>query len=237
MVQNIEVAGIGPVTVHRRKGMRSIRISVAQTGVVKLSLPFNVSLQKGLEFLQTKKDWVNKNAPEPLALDDGAYIGRGYVLRLHIGSGSKIKSVRKTNELHIYVPENMDYAQVQTKLQNSAKKLLIEQAEALLLPRLQLFAKTGDYKIKTSSIALLKSRWGSCSSANDIVLNGYLVQLPLSYIDYVIWHELAHTKHHNHGDAFWRQVQIHVPDYKTIRKALKKYPTAVFDSREINTVV
>lgn len=232
MIQKIEVTGIGPVTVYRRKGMRSIRISVSQSGVIKLSLPFNVSLQKGLAFLQTKKDWVTKHAPEPLALDDGATIGRSHTLRLHTGTGTKLKSVRIANELHVYVPEHLNFDEVQTKLQKSAKKLIVEQAEALLLPRLQTIADASDYHMRSSSIALLKSRWGSCNSTNDIVLNGYLVQLPSACIDYVIWHELAHTKYHDHSDAFWQEVAKHMPNYKTIRKLLKKYPTAVFDSRE-----
>ena len=237
MVQTIEVTGFGPVTIYRRKGMRSVRISVTQAGNVRLSLPFNVSLQKGLAFLQTKKDWVAKHATEPLALDDGAHIGKTATLFLHTGSGTKIKSVRKPNQLHVYIPADMGYDDVQNKLQKSAKKLLIEQSGSMLLPRLNTYAKSGGYSVRTSSITLLKSRWGSCNSANDIVLNGYLVQLSWECIDYVIWHELSHTKHHNHSDSFWQELSKHVPNYKQVRKSLKQYPTAVFDSREFSSQV
>jgi len=234
MIQNVEVPGIGPVTIARRRGMRTIRISVAQNGVVKLSLPFSVSLKKGLDFLHDKKDWIAKHTVEPLALDDGAMLGKQATLYLHTGSGQKIKSVRKTNELHVYIPEGMMHDDVQKKLQTSTKKILIEQSQNLLLPRLQEFAKQGGYTVKSGTIALLKSRWGSCSSHNDIVLNGYLIQLPWNCIDYVIWHELAHTKHHNHSDSFWSEVAKHVPNYKDLRKKLKTYPTSVFDGREFS---
>jgi ribosomal protein L13 len=44
-------------------------------------------------------------------------------------------------------------------------------------------------------------------------------------------------RQHNHSDAFWRDVSTMLPDYKVRRKALKKYPTAVFDAREANRYV
>ncbi len=237
MVQIIEVAGIGSVTIYRRKGMRTIRISVGQNGVTRLSLPHSVSLKKGLDFLQTKQGWVVKHSTEPISLDDGSPLGKNAVLKLHTGTGTKIKSVRKPGQLHVYIPEDMNYVDVQAKLQKSAKKLLIEQSEQLLLPRLSAYAGAGGYKINNINIKLLKSRWGSCSNFNDIVLNGYLVQLPWEYIDYVIWHELSHSVHHNHSTNFWNELSKHVPNYKKIRVALKKYPTAVFDWREFSTVV
>jgi predicted metal-dependent hydrolase len=45
---------------------------------------------------------------------------------------------------------------------------------------------------------------------------------PLSSIDYVIVHELAHIKEKNHGKGFWRLVELTLPDYKKRQKWLKK---------------
>ena len=53
-------------------------------------------------------------------------------------------------------------------------------------------------KIQTS-----KTRWGSCSASNSINLSVYLMTLPSHLMDYVILHELCHTVHHDHSDAFW----------------------------------
>jgi len=46
------------------------------------------------------------------------------------------------------------------------------------------------------------SKWGSCSTRNDISLSLHLMRLPDRLIDYIILHELCHTVHHNHGPQF-----------------------------------
>lgn len=47
-----------------------------------------------------------------------------------------------------------------------------------------------------------RTNWGSCSAKGNINLNLHLMQIPEYMRDYVILHELAHLKHHNHGPAF-----------------------------------
>lgn len=72
----------------------------------------------------------------------------------------------------------------------------------------------------------LKSRWGSCDSHRNIILSSLLITLDDSLIDYVICHELAHTKHMNHSKEFWLNVEMMIPDYKQRRKELKKINSA-----------
>ena len=69
----------------------------------------------------------------------------------------------------------------------------------------------------------IKTRWGSCSSLNNINLNLHLMRLPDHLIDYVILHELAHTKEKNHGKSFWNLVDSLVMDLKEMKKELKTY--------------
>ena len=59
-----------------------------------------------------------------------------------------------------------------------------------------------------------KSRWGSCSSKDNLSFNIMLIQTPLPFIEYVVVHELAHIRHKNHSKAFWKLVQEILPDYK-----------------------
>lgn len=68
---------------------------------------------------------------------------------------------------------------------------------------LQLSLEFG-FKYEKLSFRNQKSRWGSCSSANNISLNNNLYYLPRELKDYVLLHELAHTKEKNHGHRFWQ---------------------------------
>ena len=68
-----------------------------------------------------------------------------------------------------------------------------------------------------------KTLWGTCDSRNVIRLNMRLSALPLSLVEYVIVHELAHTVHHNHSKVFWLTVGRIMPDYAKRRKELKRY--------------
>lgn len=65
-----------------------------------------------------------------------------------------------------------------------------------------------------------KTRYGSCSGKNSLNFSLYLVDKDERFIDYVVVHELAHIKHHNHSKEFYRFVEQFMPDYKEI---IKKY--------------
>ncbi len=65
-------------------------------------------------------------------------------------------------------------------------------------------------------------RFGSCSAKNGLCFSWRLMQYPQAAIDYVVVHELAHIKQHNHSAAFYRVVQSVMPDYKEREKLLRK---------------
>ena len=101
-------------------------------------------------------------------------------------------------------------------MRKEAKRLLPERTK-------QLGTKFGfvftDLKIQSS-----KTRWGSCSRAKSINLSLYLMLLPAHLVDYVILHELCHTKEMNHGDKFWKWMdKVTDSKSKELRKELKNY--------------
>ncbi len=75
---------------------------------------------------------------------------------------------------------------------------------------------------KKISIRNQTSRWGSCSSNGTLSFNYKIALLPRKYTDYVIAHELCHLREMNHSERFWNLVAEKVPDYKAIRKEIKK---------------
>lgn len=70
------------------------------------------------------------------------------------------------------------------------------------------------------SVRSQKTRWGSCSRSGNISLNDQLLFLPAKTVEYLMIHELCHTRHLNHSKAFWRLVETHCPDFRVHEKLL-----------------
>lgn len=105
-------------------------------------------------------------------------------------------------------------------LRQAAKQVLPEKVSQLAIPN---GLKYRSLKIQSST-----TRWGSCSSINNINLSLYLLLLPSHLIDYVIVHELCHTIEHNHSERFWTNVERILPDYKALRNELKHFPLSAW---------
>ena len=97
-----------------------------------------------------------------------------------------------------------------------------KKAQKILPARLEELSKKYGFKYRKLRLTNAKKRWGSCSWQNNINLNINLVQLDNKIIDYVILHELCHTKIKNHSKKFWDLVVEKMPNALEIRKRLKK---------------
>jgi len=96
-------------------------------------------------------------------------------------------------------------------------------AKSLLSDLVMKFANYHGFQVNKITIRNQKSRWGSCSLKNNINLNMQLIQLPTSLRDYVIFHELVHTRYHNHSRQFWSELEKYVPEARVKQKELNDY--------------
>jgi predicted metal-dependent hydrolase len=102
-----------------------------------------------------------------------------------------------------------------------------ERAARLLTHRLNKLAKTNGFTLNVVTVRSQKTRWGSCSRKNNISLNVKLVLLPEDLVDYVILHELVHTRIPNHSNGFWDELDKYVENSKAIASKLRKYDLAL----------
>ncbi len=96
-------------------------------------------------------------------------------------------------------------------------------AQKTLITKLHDLAKKHHFTYGKVSIRNQKTRWGSCSHTNTISLNMKLVILPEELMNYVILHELLHTRIHNHGTRFWTELNKHVKDANALASRLRAY--------------
>ena len=100
----------------------------------------------------------------------------------------------------------------------------LEKAQIHLFNRLDYFSEKCNFPYNRSGFRCQKTRWGSCSGKNNISLNVNIVFLPEELQDYVLLHELVHTKIKNHSRKFWAELDKYTQGQaKELSKKLKKY--------------
>jgi len=122
-----------------------------------------------------------------------------------------------------WIKKNIDKLSDRISLSQCIDSIDVDYARSYLVARLKDLASLHGFEYSKVSVRNQKTRWGSCSADNNISLNIKLVCLPKHLADYVILHELVHTKIKNHSPSFWRFLNDYVPDAKKIDRALKRY--------------
>ena len=70
----------------------------------------------------------------------------------------------------------------------------------------------------------MKTRWGVCNIiSHTITLNLELMKRDISYLDYVIIHEMSHLIYGDHSSRFWALVEANMPNYKKYRDEMKEF--------------
>ena len=95
--------------------------------------------------------------------------------------------------------------------------------------RLGELARMHGFRFTTVKVHKTHGRWGSCSSQKGICLSLYLVLLPSYLRDYIMLHELCHTKYMDHSDKFWALLdKVCGGRNNQYREEVKTYDTSVF---------
>jgi len=113
--------------------------------------------------------------------------------------------------------------QLRPKIHLFDRPVYKQTAKKFLEVRIRELADKFGFAYNKVTIRNQKTRWGSCSDKNNINLNMQLMNIPDHLIDYVILHELMHTKVKNHSHLFWGSLDRYVGNAKAIDKELKQY--------------
>lgn len=110
------------------------------------------------------------------------------------------------------------------------------QAQEILPQKVAVWAQKMGVEYNNIVIKDQKTLWGSCSQKKNLNFSYRLIKMPLSIIDYLIVHELAHLIHFDHSPEFWSCVQSYIPNYKEARKWLNTNRYAVMAPCDIKYI-
>jgi predicted metal-dependent hydrolase len=110
----------------------------------------------------------------------------------------------------------------------AARELDRRAARSHLAGRLEALARAHGFSPGQLSIRRQGTLWGSASRAGRIQLNALLVVVPPDLADFVILHELVHTRVRGHGRAFWAELERRMPDARRRQVRLREYSLALF---------
>ena len=236
--KTISLDGV-PVTFYKSKRAKNINISIRPFIGVRVAVPRFATYRQAQLFVQSRKLWIKKHTDNMIQYEnrqtvfDWNTVFKTKNHQLHIVK-SKVEVIKykiTENQLIIKIPETKNIADntVQTAIQTAIENTYRLEAKNYLPNRVHKLASMHGLSYKKVKINNAKTRWGSCSSTNNINLTLQLMRLPNHLIDYVILHELAHTKVKNHSVAFWNFLDT-MTAYKAkkLDKELKTYYLNVF---------
>lgn len=222
--RGFELEGVGTVTLYKRRGVRNIRLSIGHDGNVRVTMPVWAPFKLGRAFAVQKRAWLLAQRPTPQPLKDKSRIGKAHQLVFEHKPVAVISSRVANNNISIVIPLGalLESPAVQGVARQAAVRALKKEAKTLLPKRLAELATKHNFEYTSVKIKELRGRWGSCSQHKDIVLNCYLMELPWQLIDYVILHELLHTRILAHGKPFWEELAHYVPNLSQTRETMRQ---------------
>ena len=153
---------------------------------------------------------------------DGAqipFLGKAVTIALGSSHGA-LRFDLDAAVLALALPAHADAQQIKDRVQG----WLQTEAKRVFGERLDVYAQKLGVAFKGYALSSAATRWGSCSSDGRIRLNWRLIHFPLSIVDYVVAHELAHLREMNHSPRFWETVESIFPEFREARHTLKHHP-------------
>ena len=150
-------------------------------------------------------------------------------VRVVIPKRQSFKNAQKFVESRLdWIKTNRQSMDLQLQKKKKLPEIDRKVARKILCRRIGELAQLHNFVYNRVSIRKQKTRWGSCSSKNNINLNANLLHLPSELMDYVLLHELVHTKIKDHSKDFWDELNTVVPNARQIDKKLKDYQYCLF---------
>lgn len=212
-----------------RKNIKNMHLYVLYPdGKVRVSAPVQLSEEKIIDFINSRIDWIKEQqakfnseptlSPITYSSNDQIVIfGDSYILEVIESKSNKFDFFN--GRALLYCKKSSTEEQRRAIVEKSLRKALCEKAE----PIFERWEKLTCLKADSFQIKKMKTRWGTCNpQTKKIWLNLELATKKNECIEYVILHELAHLRIHNHGNDFIAFMNYYMPNWKELRAILNK---------------
>lgn len=204
-----------------KEGLKSYYISVEKgVGVILKGKP--ISIEQADKLILKKAKWILDKLDLVSSINDGEivtgsriqYLGRKYYVELIIENDSaKITIDFTESKFKISLPNQLNS---QENLQQAFENYFRIKAQEKIEPILKKKSKLTGLEYNNVKFMKLEKRWGSCTPSNTIIININAIKLPFSLIEYLVVHELVHTKIKSHSKEFWAELSKHIPNWKEL---------------------
>lgn len=213
-----------PIVIKKRVGQKSLRLRVNPMDLsLHISAPYYVSKAKIIEFIKTQEPWIREQISKASSHSNFShisYLGKKYSLEFQ----SANKAYYQIQESRITLGIKGVGPQLESKSQQlqAIQRMMLEQMRVLLPPRVKQLAEQVKTPVKLVRFRNMKTQWGNCYPRHQLItLNTELIKYPMECIDYVIYHELAHFHHFDHGPQFKSLLSLWCPQWRELRQQLK----------------
>ena len=221
----IHIIGAREIIVQRRRVKRA-RIMVDEDLRVRVTLPFQCSQEQVEALIERKARWIQKQLAFFRGRRDGRtrlgpheilYLGETYTFRWQ----PELRRTVSTNPRRKVIASGIDLL-----ADGALDRWYRKEARRIITERLTYFADRHGFTYNRVFIRDQKTLWGSCSSRGNLSFNWRLIQTPPDIIDYLVVHELVHTRILRHTREFWSTVASLCPHYQQARTWLKHFHPA-----------
>lgn len=221
---------LGNITFERSLKAKRLQAKILSDGI-KVVLPKGFSEKDGMKFIESVRNKIRKRQTKiqhhSISIDENNPLKTlTFTVYVQKSERKDIFSTLKEGVLTIQYPDFLSCEDTKTQeyFWNSINYFLKKEARRVLPSRTLELAQKFNFHFIDVKIQSSKTRWGSCSRRKSINLSFYLMLLPQYLVDYVILHELCHTREMNHSDKFWMQMdKVTDGQSKNLRRELKGY--------------
>jgi len=208
------------------KNVKHARIRISENLSVRVIVPESFNSIDIENLIKTKQKWIDKNLNK--------FKGKPATIKLHDNQillfGNKYTYFYRS-EFHNRVVTNQEHKTIQSKInlldEGEQLKWYKRFAKRHITQRVTEIAKEHKFNYNKVFIRNQRTKWGNCSIQKNLSFNWRLIKAPHFVIDYLIFHELVHTRTMSHAGKFWIELRTLYPEYQEALNWLEKYGRSI----------